>query len=66
MAVELTEENVVAYTQKVGDDTIELAAGQRLQIRSGTAGDPEVNLDYQAPEGGATATIFVRITEPSE
>lgn len=51
--MELTQKvvNVESLLDHNGEDEIELSAGQRLQIRTGTAGDITSHLDEECPAG---------------
>ena len=47
-----------------GEETMELSAGQRLQIRSGSAGSIETHLDTECPTGKKwVVQIYVKIHE---
>ena len=64
MAIELNEKNVTASVLKVGDETIQVPAGQYLQIRHGVAENPVEDLTEQCPAGKVwSVLIYVSIVE---
>ena len=63
MAITLSEQ-VRNDTIRCGDDQFTLAAGERLQVRSGSVGSIDERLDEKVPAGKQwDVIVYVRVVE---
>ena len=62
MAIELVETQIVAHKVLMGEETVELAAGERLKLKTGPSG--QELLSVEVPTGKTWKVLaFFRIEE---